>query len=136
MILFTLDIKKKYRKVIITYFVISILCFVINIIYSKFGHGVTSNYMTYMYLIPIFFGVGLFLILRIFKLPFFNRFEFNIYNAGVSTLIIGSLVHGILEIAGTNTFFQDIYLIVSLILILIAISEYLVITVHNKNIIY
>ena len=44
----------KYR--ILKYIIGSILCIIINFIYSLFGHGVHSNYMTYMFIIPLFLG--------------------------------------------------------------------------------
>ena len=116
MILFILDTKRK--KTIFIYFIVSIICIIINYVYSKFGHGVTSNYMTYMFLYPLIGGIIAILINRDN-----NRIFNNLYSYGIATLTVGSFIKGILEIAGTNSIYEIIFYIVGIILILLAIKQ-------------
>ena len=108
MILYTLDIKKNH-KIYIAYFIISILCLIINFIYSKFSHGVSSDYMTYLFLYPLIGGIILFLFFKAFNIKIFN-ISLNLYNSSILTLTIGSLLKGIFEIAGTSSPFQIYYM--------------------------
>lgn len=70
--------------------------------------------MTYMFLFPLLGGVIPFMILWLRGYPRITersgdparagnqyRFFFNSYNSGIATLTVGSLLTGILEIAGT-----------------------------------
>lgn len=116
-IFYMLDIKNK--KEIKYYIFLSILCTCINLIYSKFSHGVSSNYMTYLFIIPLI-GGSIFL--------FINKknIKYNLYHLGIITLIIGSLIKGILEIAGTSSVFNIVYFIFGISLIIISIVKYII----------
>lgn len=116
MTLSTLDIKKEKIKIAINYILVSVVCLIVNYIYGKFGHGVTSNYMTYMFIIPLIMGSCVYFII---KRP--NRIFKNIYNAGVATLIVGSFVKGIFEIAGTASKYEIVFLIVGFGLVILSI---------------
>lgn len=109
MILFTLDINRK--KIIIKYMIASVLCIIINYIYSKFGHGVTSNYMTYMFLYPLLIGL---------TVTLFNKknskLTSNLAVCGITTLTIGSFLQGVLEIAGATSPFIIVYFIIGVTL--------------------
>ena len=56
-ILFMSDIRKKFLKTIEIFIMITIFTFIFNKVYGIFGHGVTSPYMTYMFLYPLVGGV-------------------------------------------------------------------------------
>lgn len=109
-ILFTLDTRKK--KSMLGYVIASIVCLIINYIYSKFGHGVTSNYMTYMFIYPLFGGA---LLTMLNKKN--NKSASNLFNCGIVTLVLGSFINGVLEIAGAMSNFIMIYYIFGIILI-------------------
>lgn len=64
MILFISDTNKKISKTIKNYFVISILCVLIVLIYYKFSHGVTSEHMTFLFLYPFIGGMVVFFIIE------------------------------------------------------------------------
>lgn len=38
------------------------------------------------------------------------RLAFNLYNSGVATLIVGAMLNGILEIAGTASAYQPLFM--------------------------
>lgn len=75
-----------------------------NFVYSFFGHGVTSDAMTYMFAYPLICGA---LPFAVFTLIPFNvtrsRFSYNVYNSGIATVTLGSCVQGVLEIAGGDS---------------------------------
>ena len=96
-------------KKTIRYLFLSVLIFVFSQIYEYFSHGVYSNYMLYAFLIP-FLGLALpsFLLHSLKKsLPANSCF---LWKCGIATLTVGSIYKGILEIYGTNGYFEFPYL--------------------------
>lgn len=130
------DIKHEYSKVLIAY--LSITCFTIltNQIYSLYGHGVSSDAMTFMFLYPLLGGFIFFLIIRLFfsKIYYFSGYRvfFNIHNSGIATLTIGSFLRGIFEIAGTASNYVKYYYIFGWIFIGISLLLFLGMLL-NKN---
>lgn len=135
-----LDIKsdsKKYtcKKTVGIYFIFSIFAFVVNKVYALFGHGVSSDAMTWMFLYPLAGGVLFYLLLGIL-LPEANRFNgyrlfYNLYNSGIALLTMGSLLKGILEIAGTKSAFTRFYymsgyafIAVGLLVLILLVANY------------
>ena len=100
-------------KKTIQYLLLSVFVFVFAQIYEYFSHGVYSNYMLYAFLIP-FLGLALpsFLLHSLKKsLPANSCF---LWKCGIATLTVGSIYKGILEIYGTNGFFEFPYLFIGL----------------------
>lgn len=92
------------------YLVLSVFVFIFSQIYEYFSHGVYSNYMLYAFLIP-FLGLSVpsFLLHSLKKaLPANSRF---LWKCGIATLTVGSIYKGILEIYGTNGYFEFPYLL-------------------------
>lgn len=114
MILYMLDIKTKY---FIKEIILSIFCILLNYIYAKYSHGVSSIYMTYMFLIPLIGGI-IFLFLR----P--NKYM-NLYILSINTLTLGSFIEGILEIAGTTSNYIYLYGILTILLFIIFFFSYI-----------
>jgi hypothetical protein len=94
-------------KTVIVYLIISIFCFAVNRIYAIFGHGVSSAYMTWMFLYPLLGGALFYLIIELFlkniKHASKYRLFYNIYNSAIAILTVGSFLKGIFDIAGTNS---------------------------------
>jgi uncharacterized membrane protein YdcZ (DUF606 family) len=124
-ILFISDINKKISKTIKNYFVISILCVLIVLIYYKFSHGVTSQYMTFIFLYPLIGGTFVFFIIENILKKKVKRLAFNFYNSGVATLVVGSLISGIFEIAGTSSKYQSIFYILGYTFIILSVLKFL-----------
>ncbi len=102
-----------YKKTPVVYLLISILCLIIFVIYSKFSHGVSSPFMTYLFGWPLLLGLTPAMLYVIFpKLRRPDRVSFNIYNSGVAALTVSSLLKGIFDIAGNNSRYQ-IYLMIT-----------------------
>ena len=106
MILFTLDIKG-LGKTVNVYFMISVFTIAVDKIYAIFGHGVTSSYMTWMFLYPFLGGTMFYLFLEhvFYEMKNCNgyRLFFNLYNSGIAAFTVGSFMKGIFEIAGTGS---------------------------------
>lgn len=100
------------KKRIILYIIASVICVAINFGYAQFGHGVESNYMTYMFLYPLVIGV-LSVIINKNNVKISN----SLFKCGIITLTLGSFLQGVFEIAGTATDFQSLYYVVGSILI-------------------
>ena len=106
-------------KKTIRYLFLSVFVFVFAQIYEYFSHGVYSNYMLYAFLIP-FLGLALprFLLHSLKKtLPANSRF---LWKCGIATLTVGSIYKGILEIYGTNDYFEFPYLFIGVAFCIVA----------------
>ena len=110
--MFISDIKKKRRsfvKTAIVYTAVSVLCIVITNVYARFGHGVRSDYMDFMFLYPLLGGTAVFLLLALLwpALPEGmrkrSRMGYNLYNSGIACLTSAAMLTGIMEIAGTGS---------------------------------
>lgn len=135
--MFTLDIKNKLFKTALVYAILSLLLIGINWIYGLFGHGVNSPYMTFMFLYSLLGGSLFYLALyksvpQLIKSKGFRIF-YNLYNSGLATLIVGSFLTGILEIAGTGSDYQKYFFIGGFGLIGIAITIMVFVIVLQKN---
>lgn len=119
MILSTLDIKKKIK----VFTIITIITFLFCIIYEHFSFGVISKYMVLAPLIPLILGVFVYVILL--KVKKIGYIESSLYSKGIYTLLIGSILQGVLEIYGTTNKLIWVYLIVGVGLIIVSLITYL-----------
>jgi len=94
----------KLNRTITNYIILTVGAFLFNKIYALFGHGVTSPWMTNLYLFFLVLGVLVFSLFRIFVPDIIShkgyRLFFNTYNSGIAVFANGMLLYGILEIAG------------------------------------
>ena len=128
--------EKQLKKVIWVYLIFSVLAIVVDKAYGIFGHGVESASMTWMFLYPLL-GGGLFYFLIKMFVPHVTKFAgwrvfLNIYNSGIVTLTIASLLKGIFEIAGTNSTYLVYYYIMGGLFITAGLII-MIIMVINKN---
>lgn len=128
--MFMSDIRKKFLKTIVIFIMITIFTFIFNKVYGIFGHGVTSPYMTYMFLYPLVGGVLFYGIVMLFIPSIVNkkkyRFFYNIYNSGIAILTVGSLLRGVMEIAGTSSFYLIFYTLIGWLSVIISISALII----------
>lgn len=94
----------KLNKTIITYIILSAAAFLFDKVYALFGHGVTSAWMSNMYLFLLASGAAVFTLLKLFAPNITGckgyRLIYNLYNSGIAVFVNGMLLKGILEIAG------------------------------------
>ncbi|MDY4253650.1 MULTISPECIES: hypothetical protein [unclassified Clostridium] len=133
--MFILDINKSIIKTIIVYFGVTIFTLIFDKVYFIFSHGVSSAYMDLMFLYPLIGGAFTYIMILIF---FTNinykeyRIPFNIYNSGISVLTVGSLLHGILEIAGTSSIYIRYFSIIGWGLVAIGIISLFLIKFNRR----
>lgn len=125
--MYILDINKRINKTIIVYFLITIFTIVFDRVYALFSHGVASLSMNLMFLYPLVGGVGIYYILGyLFK----NKKEdvillFNIYNSGIAILTVGSLLKGVMDIAGTSSKYITYYVVIGIVFISISVIGFI-----------
>ncbi len=107
------------KKRIIPYTVWTIFCIVIAYVYSLFSHGVTSPYMTLLFLFPLVLGV----LPAVFCLMFKKKvqthfFATHLYHTGVISLALSSILRGIFDIAGTSSIYQTALMIIGGLLLI------------------
>lgn len=99
-------------KKALTFSFASALTAAFGFIYELFSHGVYSYYMIYAFLFLLIGGtcVQLWLAFRSRRLP--CRLASDLYESGLITLTVGSLINGVLEIYGTTNSLTVIYWVV------------------------
>ncbi len=118
MILYTSDNKKLLRefyvkKRIIPYAIWTLFSLLFSYIYSLFSHGVSSPYMTFLFLFPLVLGVLPALLCFSFKKKITTYFfSTHLYHTGVICLALSSILAGIFEIAGTSSIYQVILMFI------------------------
>jgi len=127
------DTEKRW-KIIRIYALMSVIAVAVNLIYTQFSYGISSDSMAWMFLYPLLGGCLFFLLLGVlipgvFQSEYYRTF-FNLHNFGIATLTVNSFLTGILEIAGTASTYTRMIAIagwtlitVGLIILAISITE-------------
>lgn len=123
--------KKMLFKRALQYFYISIFLVVFNLIYGLFAHGVSSSYMQLAFLFPLLGGSVVSLLM--IYLPLESKIVSNIWRMGLTTLIVGSLLHGVFDIYGTEVGLVKVFFIFGIILLLCSLTLYVVSIVKAKR---
>jgi len=120
---------RRAKKTMIAYLVISVLSILIDRIYAQFGHGVYSAPMSLAFLYSLLGGALVFMLLWLFGPEdediWHSRLLFNLYNSGIAALMTGSLLKGVLDIAGTSSPYIIVYRLVGWLLLGIGILGFL-----------
>ena len=108
-----IEIKRKMRrlcgKTAVVYLAAAVLCLVITNVYARFGHGIRSDSMDFMFLYPLLGGTLVFLTaaglscLLPVRLSVITRIGCNLYHSGIASLTSAAMLTGIMEIAGTGS---------------------------------
>ena len=120
----TLDMNRpRPGRTALIYLLLSAACIAVTNIYALFGHGVRSASMDYMFLYPLLMGAAPYLLLAVLlpriRRRRFSRAAFNLYNSGIAALTTGAMLNGILEIAGTASTYQPLFMAVGWIFVFI-----------------
>lgn len=82
-------------------------------VYALFGHGVRSIAMSLMFLYPLIGGTLVYFLLDALspQVAGHKRFRLlaNLYNSGIATACIGTLLQGVFDIAGTASSWTVLY---------------------------
>ncbi len=96
-----LERTKKAVRTSAIYLAVSIFVLVFGVVYTHFGHGVTSDNMSYAFLRPLFGGSSLYILIALFtKLPYPDFYSACLYAFGIAAFTIYTVINGILDIAG------------------------------------
>lgn len=97
----------------VAYASVSAFAFIFNKIYALFSHGVSSDAMSEMWIWLLILGTLFYILLETL---FYSGSEksvskagSNVYNSGTAVVIVGMLIQGIVDIAGTGSDFIIIY---------------------------
>ena len=106
MILSILDTKKKK-----SYIIAVVITLMFGFIYEQFSHDVYSNYMMFAFVIPL---IG-------YILHLITKIDSEVYDCGIVTITLYSILKGVFEIIGITNKYIIIYLIVGILLTLISL---------------
>ena len=93
--------KKRFKKTVISYTLITIFFFAFSRIYEAFSFGETSVHMHYLFAAPLIGGILLVIFLKV--LPHFSRMSLNLWNSAVAIITAGTLFRGIVNLSGRST---------------------------------
>ena len=93
--------KKRFKKTVISYTLITIFFLAFSRIYEAFSFGETSVHMHYLFAVPLVGGIILAILLK--ALPHFSRITLNLWNSAVAIITAGTLFRGIVNLSGRST---------------------------------
>ena len=111
--------KKRFKKTVISYTLITIFFFAFSRIYEAFSFGETSVHMHYLFAAPLVGGILLAIFLKV--LPHFSRISLNLWNSAVATITAGTLFRGIVNLSGRTTTLDAPYWYVGISFAILAI---------------
>ena len=93
--------KKRFKKTVISYTLITIFFFAFSRIYEAFSFGEASVHMHYLFAVPLVGGIILAILLK--SLPYFSRISLNLWNSAIAIITTGTLFRGIVNLSGRST---------------------------------
>ena len=111
--------KKRFKKTVISYTLITIFFFAFSRIYEAFSFGEASVHMHYLFAVPLIGGILLAILLK--ALPQFSRISFNLWNSAVAIITTGTLFRGIVNLSGRSTTLDGPYWYVGISFAILAI---------------
>ena len=93
----------------LVYLSAALFCALFGAIYEHFSHGVYSGFMIYAFVYPLALGALPFFAMSLSGRRLPGRLPFNLYNAGIATLTVGSIFRGVLDIYGTTNSLTTVY---------------------------
>ena len=116
--------KKRFKKTVISYTLITILFFAFSRIYEAFSFGETSVHMHYLFAVPLVGGIILAILLK--ALPYFSRISLNLWNSAVAIATTGTLFRGIVNLSGRSTTLDAPYWYVGISFAILAILSIII----------
>ena len=116
--------KKRFKKNVISYTLITLFFFAFSRIYEAFSFGETSVYMHYLFTVPFVGGIILAILLK--ALPQFSRISFNLWNSAVAIITAGTLFRGIVNLSGRSTTLDAPYWYVGISFAILAILSIII----------
>lgn len=105
------------------YLMATLFCIVFAAVYEYFSHQVYSDYMIFAFAFPMIGGALPFLLVALRGRNFPDDIAISLYNPGIASLTVGSIMHGVLDIYGTTNSLINVYWIVGTFLTVAGIFE-------------
>ncbi len=118
--------RKANLKSAVIYLGWTAFCGFFSSVYGKFSHGVSSDYMVFLCLIPFLAGCLPYYLLYALKLKAPHTPARQLYDCGIATLAAGSCLTGVFEIYGSPCVFVPYYFIVGAILSFCGVTAYFI----------
>ena len=116
--------KKRFKKTVISYTLITIFFFAFSRIYESFSFGETSVHMHYLFAVPLVGGILLAILLKV--LPYFSRISLNLWNSAIAIITTGTLFRGIVNLSGRSTTLDAPYWYVGISFAILAILSIII----------
>ena len=116
--------KKRFKKIVISYTLITIFFFAFSRIYEAFSFGETSVCMHYLFAVPLVGGIILAILLKV--LPYFSRISLNLWNSAIAIITTGTLFRGIVNLSGRSTTLDAPYWYVGISFAILAILSIII----------
>ena len=109
--------KSTGRKILVRYLAVTAFCLLVSVIYGRFSHGIRSFWMSWLALWPLVLGVVPAALTAGEIFPFRDTIPDesgagevmkDIYRFGIAAVTVSSFLKGVLEIAGTDSFYPDV----------------------------
>ena len=123
--------KKRFKKTVISYTLITIFFFIFSRIYEAFSFGESSVHMHYLFAIPLVGGILLTMSLKV--LPQFSRMSLNLWNSAVAILTTGTLFRGIVNLSGRSTTLDAPYWYVGIGFVILALLSIVINPIRLKK---
>ena len=123
--------KKRFKKTVISYTLITIFFFIFSRIYEAFSFGETSVHMHYLFAVPLVGGVLLTMFFKV--LPQFSRMSLNLWNSAVAILTTGTLFRGIVNLSGRSTTLDAPYWYVGIGFVVLALLSIVINPIRLKK---
>jgi len=102
--------KRRMRRTSLIYLCITLFSGLFSAVYEHFSYGVYSNYMVYLFLLPLVGGVLPYAVLGLTpRSPVPSCASSRLFNSGVAALTVGSCLKGVLQIYGTSSVYLAAY---------------------------
>ena len=123
--------KKRFKKTVIYYTLITIFFFAFSRIYEAFSFGETSVHMHYLFAVPLVGGIILAILLKV--LPYFSRISLNLWNSAIAIITTGTLFRGIVNLSGRSTTLDDPYWYVGIGFVVLALLSIFINPIRLKK---
>ena len=123
--------KKRFKKTVISYTLITIFFFTFSRIYEAFSFGETSVHMHYLFAVPLIGGILLAIFLKV--LPQFSRISLNLWNSAVAIITTGALFRGIVNLSGRSTTLDAPYWYVGIGFVVLALLSIFINPIRLKK---
>ena len=123
--------KKRFKKTVISYTLITIFFFAFSRIYEAFSFGEASVHMHYLFAVPLVGGIILAILLKV--LPYLSRISLNLWNSAIAIITTGTLFRGIVNLSGRSTTLDAPYWYVGIGFVVLALLSLFINPIRLKK---